>query len=216
MPFATGQTLRVSWYFKLGPFRAANTRTYRVLSVVNGGPAPNLLASKLLTDYLSLFTNVMSDTSSVQGLVIWSTAVPPVALEAAVPTSPTFGQRSAATLPPQVCGRLDFLGSAARPRNKGRLFAPFPTAADNESNGTPTADYHTRLGSLGARFLTATTAQDLGPLPPFPTRSVSVRACVLPSTTLLPNLIVAQAPRVLWSTQRRRATPPHNNFSPFG
>jgi len=216
MAFVSQQTYRVQWYFALGAFRACSTRTWKATAVTNGGPGPGVAARAIYLAHGPALATLLNENAIIQGVVIQDLAVPPNAIDAWTEDPPMSGVGSLDPLPPQVAGRITLTGGALLSRNKGRIYIPFASVLDNDSNGRPTAEYQTKLQDYGDLLLTPVSASDVGGGPPPVSRAVTLRCVMLPTSPLSPNLVISTKADSFWGTQRRRATPPYVNFSPFG
>lgn len=216
MPWAPGQLVRVAWYYRLGPFRACWTRHHRVTATTNGGPGINVAAARFWTIYSPLLLACTNQKAELQGITIASVATPQTPIEGWTLGPGTFGTGSLDPLPPAVAGLIRLRGDGRAQPNWGRVYLPFPGTGDNALSATPTAGYLANAGAVAAQLLVNLVATDNGPLPPFPARTVTFRACCLPSTAGRPNLLTQATALPAWATQRRRATPPFNVWSPFG
>lgn len=196
----------MAFYAKLGPFRAAITRTFRTISVSNGGPdwGPQLVS--FWNGYSTNILDVLSGASELQGLALWTTDYPPTLLAADDFGGPFPGLRGSDPLPPQVCGKVVLAGSHPNAKRIGAIYLPFPPADDNTPTGGPSAGYLAALGPLRAQLLLTTSATDTMPSPPFSARTINYRADLPKPPGAQNNLVIATAARPLWSTQRRRAT----------
>jgi len=216
MAFFSGQILRVTWYAAMHDFRAAICRTYRVTGVQNGGPAPLVLSGQLWSDYAAVLLPLMNQSSEMLGVYIEQYPPPITPLEIGGVGPGAFGTGSLDPMPPQVAGLLRVRNSGPVPRRGGRVYMFFPGLSDTTDQARPTADYLTRLQAYGSQLLLPTTGQDLGPSPPFPVRTVTIRACMLPSTGGAPNFLALTEPQDRWSSQRRRSVVPYFPPVPFG
>lgn len=216
MPWTSGQIVRVAWYVQLNAFRACTTRHYRVTAVTNGGPGLNVAAARFWTVYSPLILACLNQQSELQGVTIANAATPATIIEGWTLGPGVFGNGSLEPLPPAVSGLIRLRGDRRQQPNWGRVYMPFPGEGDNALSAVPSAGYLTSLQAVANQLLLATTASDTSPIPPFPVRSVTFRACLLPSTAGRPNLLTQATAVSAWATQRRRSTPPFNVWSPFG
>jgi hypothetical protein len=216
MSFAPNEIVQVTWYFAADAFRAAVTRFYRVTASTLGGPAEGAAAQRFITDYEGLFNPLLYNGAYLQGTTIYHTSeVPPVNIGQGIGLLGP-GSAGAVPLPTGVSGLVRFSGFSPTKLRRGRIFVPFPALADHGSNANPTGSYVSRLDTLGARFLVASTASDTMPSPPFSTRTATFRATLWHGPFNANSLVTISKSATLWSSQRRRFIPPFVQFSPFG
>jgi len=198
--------VRLAFFFRLGQFRAAVTRTFRMTAFTNGGPAwaPQIIS--FWNDYSTSLLDVLAADAEMQGIALYATDYPPTLLIHSDFGGPFPGQRGSASLPPQVCGKVSLWPSHPHAKRLGSMHLPFPPASDNTAGGSPSAGYLSALGPLRSQLLLATTASDTMPSPPFLPRTITYKADLPKPPGALDNLVIGTAARPLWSTQRRRAT----------
>lgn len=216
MAYSVNEVHQVTWYFARGPFRAAVTRYFRVVSATNGGPAANAAAQRFCTVFEPLFRACLDGGASLQGAVITEMIpTPGTELGAGFGTLGT-GTAAGNGLGPAVCGLVSLSLLPGQRIARGRMYVPFAAGGDNASSATPTASYVSRLNAIGAQLLVSTVASDVGPSPPFPVRTAGFRGTLWHGPGSSNTLVAVAKGRPKWATQRRRAQPPFPMFSPFG
>jgi hypothetical protein len=120
------------------------------------------------------------------------------------------GLAGAVALPTQSAGLVTLLSAVIGHAGEGRIYAPFPAAADNVLDGVPRAGYTTALASLAAKYtqqlIVAGGAGAIAVLDP-----VIFRPPGIAPTVTLTGYRVAPA----WATQKRRGSYGRFNKPPF-
>lgn len=120
------------------------------------------------------------------------------------------GVAGADALPTQACGLLHFVTDWFGRSASGRLYIPFPAAADNEVNGTPVVGYQTRANALGAYLSASVTVNDPGM-----TSSAVLVPVVWSPTGPGPLDVTVASCRGAWATQKSRGAFGRLNSLPF-
>jgi hypothetical protein len=122
------------------------------------------------------------------------------------------GTAGAAALPRQTAGILTWLTPFAGVRFRGRLYMPFPAAADDQGNGIPTNAYEVKMFNVAQIYVGFTN----------PTVGINnaVLAQILvhkagKTPTPLPTVITSYFIKQKWATQRRRGSFGRVNSSPI-
>jgi len=199
----------------MGALRAAATRTYRVTAATNGGPGTGVAGLAFWNDYSPLLLNLLNQQAELQGVLIELFTPDPIPHDGFTLGPGVFGLGGNASLPPQTSGKIRFWGARPVTRNFGAFFMPWPATTDSTPLGNPNLTYLTNLQLLANQFVLPTNASDVGPSPPFPTRTVTFVADLPKFFGSNKNLVVTSLAEEWWATQRRRATPPLFAISPF-
>jgi len=125
--------------------------------------------------------------------------------------SAATGTAGAIGLPRQASAIISWYGTGAGPRNRGRLYIPFPASADDEGNGNPTAGYLARLGTLATNLKSVSSITQGG-------HTASFRLVIFHRATAPPNWtedVFRYTIKDKWATQKRRGDYGKANSGPF-
>lgn len=135
----------------------------------------------------------------------------PLPLSVAVTSSAGagFGTVLGDALPKQSCGVIKKLTDLAGPRNRGRMYAAFPSEEDCITQGRPDPTYVIRLLNLASQLL---INRLLGPVVGAP--QLTLFPVVWSKTGNVRNPLTGVAARTFFGTQRRRGDFGKPNQSP--
>lgn len=186
-----------------------NTTHWKVFGMVGEVTLDEVVDSfdEALSD---LYKPLMANTASFYGIrgQRYSPGEKTVAVVSAENIGP--GTAGASLLPTQTCGIVSTYSQLAGSGNRGRLFVPFPSEADNDDGtGLPTAGYKARLQNL-ADFLGATQQFLYG------ARSITLKPVIRHSGSVTDIEISGAIGKQKWGTQRRRGSYGQaNTYPPF-
>ena len=122
------------------------------------------------------------------------------------------GTAGSGALPRQTCGLASFQTAFPGPSGRGRTYYPFPAIADDIGDGSPTAGYISRIGSLTADFAVGIAVVG-GARTATLVRIIRHRGT--DRTPWVPGSpVAAQSVSNKWATQRRRGSFGRANVSP--
>lgn len=208
---AVGNKFRVAFTTMCNSQLGLNIKLCEVTNIAGGGGDWQSLANSISDTYKVKFKNLMANEATYKGVQLVIYPNPSLYAPVTSNTGAGVGVAGAGPLPLQVSGvltlRTAFMGRSGR----GRLFMPFPAGADNigAAEPTPTADYVTRLNSLGSSFLTDIVVAD----PDNPGVEYTLSWGLEHLGTLRP--FTARVGRQKWGTQRRRGNYGRHNEAPF-
>jgi len=147
--------------------------------------------------------------ASYRGVGVQRRRPAPTTIEAFSTTGAGAGVTATPPLPKQVSGLIKYGTAFAGRRFRGRGYVPFPSEADNESVfGRPSADYVTRLNTLGALMVTPWTNVNGA-------NSIAVVPGLFNETTSVFTDFTSRTARSFWASQRRRGDFGPTNISPI-
>lgn len=120
-------------------------------------------------------------------------------------TSGAAGTAGAVLLPRQTAGLIKFIPQLSSRGRIGHFYAPFPSASDNELDGSPKATYITRLDALATDFSTQLVLSGGSFLNPVLWNR---------KTSLAYTIVIAHSSSG-WATQKRRGFFGRPNRNPF-
>jgi len=108
------------------------------------------------------------------------------------------GTATGDVLPLQVCGIITKRSALLGRKHRGRMYIPFPSEADNDSNGVPSSTYFTNLAVLAAVVLAPITVSPGG-------GTLTLFPCIYHKGQVpLTDILIGWTRRQRWATQRRR------------
>lgn len=170
--------------------------------------AANTVDAALSTPLL----NLLSGNATYLGTCCQIINRPPLGVHQCDTGGAGTGNAGAISLPRQTAGLISWNTGMAGPGGRGRTYMPFPAAADNETDGTPTASYLTRLNLYAQAVLLIGDFNGGG-------RIAGVSAVLLrrrsPPSTSLTVPLAGYELNDKWATQKRRGSFGRPNSSPI-
>lgn len=182
---------------------------WRVGSLVVPGPTDEEVAKTMDTLFGATIKALVSTQTTYRGTLAQKVFPLPVLARAQSTLIPGPGTAVGNTLPRQTAGLIWLSTAIAGRAGRGRKYAPFPAAGDDQADGTPTADYRIRLLTLATLFGEPQTI--VGVL-----GNANVVPCIWHrANPALSPLITTSGIRTVWATQRRRGSFGRPNTSPI-
>lgn len=198
MPFSTGRLLRHRIVCQLGDQVGINVRHWRVQSQTATPPLEQAVVAALDGVIAPLYRNLIVSAASYRGSGLTQITPLPPGNEFVWTGNEAAGLETGDPLPSQTCGLLRFRGALSSRSARGRLFAPFPSEAINDSQGRPNGIYRGILVTLGNIF---STLQTFTALP----GDITLEPVILNNPVLeLYHPIISHTVALDWATQRRR------------
>jgi len=202
-----GQIVEVRVYCTEGDQTAVNVRHFEVTSVAGTGT----MFSDMLQYYDGLFMasypQLLNGGAFYSGLTLQRIFPGPKSSLAYGSQTAGAGTGGADPLPSQVCGVVSFRSPLSGPRNRGRMYVPFPPKALCDADGTPTPGYLDGLDGLGDVF---TGTDEIGG----GGNSVQQSSIILHRADMTRTRFIQWVRRDKWGTQRRRGNYGKPNESP--
>lgn len=171
-----------------------NVLHYRVTALAGPAPSESSCAITLETQFASSMIALLSGQASFMGVNIQQ-ILPILGLPVKSTLLANSGSGGTPVLPKQVCGlitkRTDFGGR----HNRGRFYVPFPSEADNFSQGVPEAAYVTLLGALGIKIASGVSIGGSTTFTPIVFQKANPAAS---------NIITGYTQGIRWANQHRR------------
>jgi len=199
--------LAVRFYSNMAQQYSVNVRHYRVFSINAGVPTDFDVAVRMDAIFAPVFKALQSQGSSYYGTsaqVIGPIKRPPESTTSS--TGP--GDEVSDPLPPQVCGLISLRTALAGPKNRGRLFIPFPPETDSGTGARPDIDYLANANALLSELLLTQTLINSG-------RSVTITPVLYHRELGTTDPLTSGLVRNNWATQRRRSFVNRPDVPPF-
>src|SRR5262245_23543879 len=194
-----GDIYRVNYRCQLRDQHGINVVHYRTKAEVGVGVTAAAIIAALYTRVLSTYTGLLSAEAVFLPPTIQQVYPPPTKLPFTHTASNVTGGILGNAAPPQTCGLVSFTTAFAGRDFRGRIYIPFPGAADVSSTGQPISTYLSRLISLGNAVVAPLTVTNAG-------NSVDMEACIYHRKTPgNPTTINGVIARLGYATQRRRS-----------
>lgn len=187
---------------------SVNVRHYKISAQTGLGATLLDIASHFSGVFGPLYKPLVNNNSSYRGTGARIIFPLPATGEVLDNTAAGVGTGGANALPRQTCGLLTLRTIFAGPKNRGRLYIPFPSTAFNDANGLPTAGYLVAADALG----TALGQNQLCGVIPDTSTLIPVLFNRVTHASQVYSSIISR-PR--WATQRRRGSFGRPNLSPI-
>lgn len=193
---AVGDIYRVAHFCRHMDQLAVNVCHYRVSLQVGNG-APQQAQTHLWSQTIGpVYKPLLTTGSSYLGCTMQRIMPKPPTLQTQSSDGAGPGTVAGDVLPNQVTGIISHFTAFAGRRYRGRIYVAFPGEADSEVDGSPSASYAARLGSLATSMRTLTTVSG-----PDTTTLVQI---VWHRDTQTGDDVISPVGKRLWGTQRRR------------
>lgn len=192
-----GDTLEVRFFSSWGDQAGVNVRHFRIVTVTGTELTHFQIASQLSTRFHNLFKALMHTSAEFRGVGVKriSPGAPTAEATNALDRGP--GTRTGDPLPPQISGLLSLRTALAGPRNRGRMYLPFPGETDSTSAGRPSATYVAALSAVADNLVPAFNLI-VG------LQIVELQSVIRRRTPFVITDVTNILTRDRWATQRRR------------
>lgn len=215
-PLITGDLLKLRVWCSAGDQASVNT-IYAVVGAITGGVVTdqdfaNYMDAQLSAVFIPVLSNI-AEYRGVQASIEDKIPQPSLVISN---TNPGNGTAGAIGLPRQTCGLIGFTTPFRGVQYRGRWYIPFPSATDDQGDGTPTAGYEVRIANITGLF---------GATNFFPGTGSAAAAIVwsirhgvpkkLPPPLTPTTQITGYTASSKWATQRRRGSFGRQNTVPL-
>jgi hypothetical protein len=186
-----------------------NVLHYNVIGLAGSGADVEDVPGAMFSHFSVHYAGLMSNQAKFLGVIARR-------LNVLTAVGPFFSNNPAAdgsyagdALPRQTCGLITKRTSQPGPRNRGRVYVPFPAEGANAIGAQPDAAYLVVLGGLANAVKTQVLVGGAG-------NTATLYPVILrrPFTGAYIDIVNAQA-RTRWATQRRRGSYGRPNIPPF-
>jgi len=209
-PIPIGGIVRAVTYCTKPGQVSTNTHKWQLVSLSSGSSfSSNQFTINYDLNMSGVYKAVLSNEAKYYGTQVY--LMNPIGLPPrpdSINGNTDFGTAGAGLLPTQSSGLITLRSSTLGKIGAGRTYIPFPTPVDNETNGSPTVDYVSRLLDIGDFLKTNFLVVDGGVTATF-------RPCLYRGGTDTPRFIEERVARDAWATQRRRGDFGRLNANPF-
>jgi len=179
-----------------------------VSSIGSGGATLAEIAEALSSVWHTHYKALSGTTATFRGVGVSNIWPLPATIEYVYTGDTGAGVATGEPLPKQVSGLISLLSPLAGPRNRGRIYPPFPTEGLNDAVGAPNATAILALADLASEIQGGHTIVGVGGT-----------AVILPivyhrATNTGTDVTLASA-RDRWATQRSRGAFGRPNVVPF-
>lgn len=205
--FGAGSVLQVRLVCQDAEQASINVLHFRATSVA-GSPTDQGAADSLDAAISALAYPLLNNHATYNGIgvrIIFPSASTP---EVRSTAGAGVGTGGADALPRQSAGLVTWLSNTIRPHGQGRMYAPFPPAQKNTTNGAPSGAYLASLTTLAA-YLLAPIAVGAGG------DTALVRLVIWNKATSVSTFATDLRVGSGWATQRRRGSYGRSNAPPF-
>ena len=208
MSLAAGDTVELRVFVVRGEQTAINVRHYQVGAVGGAGITEEQFAAHMAVLLAPRYKALIGTTAHFRGCGVRKINPLPVGLEKYSTASAGFGTVVGEAMAGQLCGlislRTNFAGRSAR----GRIYVPFPTEGQSDTNGRPMGAYSALLGNLGDDLIVAQTVVSGA-------NSATLHPTIWSRKNRVGNVVLAHIEPLKWATQRRRGDFGTPNASPI-
>jgi len=148
MGLSVGQILRLRIFSRQNDQLGLNVLHYQVDGITGTGITVAEAATVFSNEFADNYKGLMVETAEYRG--VSAQTIYPGAFSEQVydSTGHGIGTVEGAPLPYQTCGLISWRTGFGGHKYRGRTYVPFPGVADQSTDGTPIADYVTRLADL--------------------------------------------------------------------
>lgn len=192
------------------PPQISVTRRYWLCSNLVG-PSPSTFDAAGVIDGVlgPIFKTLLTSAATYRGTQIRrASGIPPFESWDVSTAAAGVGLGGAIPLPKQACGLITMTGAFIGRRFQGRVYLPFPSAADDAGTGQPNVGYMIAAAAMGTALSTPHTVPGGG-------GTIELNPLNWKATDPIPRLLVGFIPRPAWATQKRRGDFGRTNFTPF-
>jgi len=201
-----GQVLLVRVYNQLFSQIAINTMHFRVQETT-GTPTVTDVAAHFDNALAPLYKQVMPAQANYLGIGVTIVLPTPRSIEFLSNLEPGVGTASGSPMPSQCCGVISCSTNLAGPKNRGRIYIPFPATSFASTDESPSTAYYGFLGLICDETdqVSIVSGGD----------EIELKRIIYPGpgTTLWD--VERVVPKDKWGTQRRRGDYGALNQSPF-
>lgn len=204
----TGQTLRFETFVQFGDQVAQNVLYYVCTAHSGVGCPSQIMLDGMLDAYNLRMKALMSASATIRGGKLSSPLDNPQP-NPELQTKTQAGTVSGEPLPRQTAGLMKFQTDLAGASYRGRLYTPFPSETDNDTDATPIAGWTSRLTALYDEMKGFFLADDENP-----DNDSTIALAIYSRTKNETTLVTKCIPLDAWATIRRRGTFGRSNISP--
>jgi len=184
-----------------------NTIYWEVSGVSGSGATLLEIAEALSGVWHTHYKSLMGTTATFLGVGV-SNITPPATIEYAYTGDDGAGTATGEPLPTQTAGLISLKTPFAGPRNRGRIYIPFPTEGLNGSPSEPNGTALIAMVSLAAEIFPGHAI--LGA-----SGACTIAPVIFHRDSLGYTFLDQAIPRDKWATQRRRGSFGRPNVAPF-
>lgn len=148
MPVTLGATYVVKLFSFCNNQLGLNVLHYRVDVMSGVAPSESSVAIAMEAAFQPVIVPLLSSQANFMGVNVQQ-ILPLIGLPVRSTILAAQGTSGTPVLPKQICGLVTKRTDLGGRHNRGRIYIPFPSEADNFSQGTPEAAYITALGAFG-------------------------------------------------------------------
>lgn len=202
-----GDVLEIRVYCSFQDQTSVNVRHFVVSAAAGGGATFDTILTYYDGFVPAVMKPLMHNAAAYKGIVIRRVSPLP-------PSGPAYSDEAAgagtagdAPLPSQVAGIVTFRSALGGRKFRGRMYAPFPSAADLDADDTPTVLYVGKLNDLGDVF---TGTDEIGAAG----NTIQLKSIIYHRADRSATAFAQWVSRKKWATQRRRGNYGKPNSSP--
>lgn len=204
-----GDVYAVRYYCKDSEQTSVNTVYMLVTNTTLASVTLQELADRMDAVLGTGFIALIAATATYQGVGVKLANLPNPHAEVFSTISAGVGTAGAVGLPRQTAGLLSFYDGLSGPKHRGRLYLPFPAAADNDLAGTPKAGYVAQLATIATVLQGSTLVNGAA-------GTASLRHVIFHRATLTHDNVESYVARNVWATMKKRGSEGRANKGPLG
>lgn len=204
-----GDLIQITFYNKLGEQAGLNVRHYSAVNGTKvGSPTLTQVAGEVSDIFGVLYKDVMSVEASYRGVGA-KVLKPAQTLEVYSINQQGNGSYIGDPLPTQTRGIITLRTNLAGPRNRGRVYVPFPSEDANDSDGRPDTTYFSFLDNL------ATNLDDVVSINDGAGNEIQLTPVVYSRKFDTVQAVTGHTTRTRWGTQRSSGAYGSTNLLPI-
>lgn len=206
MGLALGDVVEVKIFCAISQQLSVNVRHWAATNITGAGPELADVAAQIEAALHSSYKAALSSSAQFRGVGV-RRIVGGLTAEVYSQVHAGVGTATGDMMPPQTAGLISIRTTLPGRSHRGRTFIPFPTEAQNDTGGIPTAAYQTLLSNIGTALMSSVGVVTLSPAGS--ATMVPVMYSKKLNTYLTgPTYLV----RGVWGTQRRRSLTTKNDI----
>lgn len=194
---AVGEVFRVTFFCRATDQLAVNVRYFKCGGIVGLTPTETQVANQMDTVFAPLYKALLSANADYKGMQIQMIGPGPSRIPIFVNASVGAGAVAGNVMARQASGIATFKTALAGRANRGRIYVPFPSVADDTALGHPSAGYLTNLTALADAM---TNSQFYGPAG----SQIQADWSIKHAGGLTTQFILTNRANPKWATQKRR------------
>jgi hypothetical protein len=207
---AAGNQLLVMPWVADSEQAAVNALHYQVLSISGAPTTDQDVANYCDAQFGPVYGPIINNTATYRGTQCRVLNLTPEPVTVFSNTHATTGSAGAIGMSRQTCGLIAYYTNTGGRKGRGRTYIPFPSVAQDQGFGIPTAGYVALATTVASTILAVSVVPNAAA-----TGSATLIFAIYDKTTKVMTQVTSKVVRTVWATQRRRGSYGRANVSPI-